>query len=507
MQEVPRGRLMLKRHKKTGGVNSMLKLIDEILQQFRICFKREETFAWFVIVVVGMLIRTEMKGITAIIGCLSLEPRHYEAMLHFFRSKAFDLENIKSKWQSIVLEHIKPVMMDGYIMLIGDHIKVAKEARHMPGVKKLHQDSENVGKAEYIFGHQHGMIGILAEGKTNQCIPLDIELQDGVDEITCLKNDAPVTQEALKKLKEENNSILKMIQMVSRFVKSKGHKAIILLDAFFTSGDAFNAVEQVNNELGTHGLTLITRAKANTVAFEEPEVPKKRGRGQPRKYGKKITFKSVFKGMGDAFVTATLNLYGKNETVQYLCMDLIWKPVGRKIRFVLVKTNEKCMILACSDLNMHPEKIILAYSYRFKIEVSFKMLKHVIGGFCYHFWTTAMPKLSRFKTHNDLSQVTEKRDKEKIVLTMRAIEIFSFISCIAMGILTMISLQLPDLVWGRFSGWLRTRSSETPSIETVRSVLQQELWRNNHKVSSYATLSSIHKYQNLEDRIPYRPSA
>jgi hypothetical protein len=485
---------------------TMLKLIDEILQQFRICFKREETFTWFIIIVVGMLLRTEMRGITTIIGCLGLAPGYYETMLHFFRSKAYILDQIKSKWQSIVLEYIQPVMMDGYMMLIGDHIKVAKEARHMPGVKKLHQDSENAGKAEYIYGHQHGMVGILAEGKTNQCIPLDIELQDGIDEINCLSNGSDITPETLERMKEENNSIMKMIQMASRFIKSKGHKAILLLDAFFTSGDAFKSVKQTNDELGMEALTLITRAKANTVAFEEPQTSKKRGRGRPKKYGEKVTFSTVFKEKVNDFVTTTLNLYGKIETVQYLCMDLIWKPIGRKIRFVLVKTNEKCMILVCSDLFMRPENIILAYSYRFKIEVSFKMLKHVIGGFCYHFWTTAVPKLSRFKTNNDLSKVTDTKEKDKIVLTMRAIEIFSFISCVAMGILTIISLRFSDSVWGKFLGWLRTRSSEVPSIETVRSVLQRELWRNNHNLSNYATLSNIHKYQNFDESISLKPT-
>lgn len=90
------------------------------------------------------------------------------------------------------------------------------------------------------------------------------------------------------------------------------------------------------------------RAKSNTVAFEEPEKPKKRGRGQPRKYGKKIQFKKLFIELTDVFETVTLNLYGKNETVKYFCTDLIWRPIGRKIRFVLVKTNEKVMILMCS---------------------------------------------------------------------------------------------------------------------------------------------------------------
>ncbi|MCX7841484.1 MAG: hypothetical protein N2489_00205 [Clostridia bacterium] len=50
----------------------MFKLIDEILNQYRIWFKREETFVWFIIIVVEMLLRTEMKGITTIFPLKSL---------------------------------------------------------------------------------------------------------------------------------------------------------------------------------------------------------------------------------------------------------------------------------------------------------------------------------------------------------------------------------------------------------------------------------------------------
>ena len=483
----------------------MLKLIDNILQQFRICFKREETFTWFVIIVVGIMIRTDMRGVSSIVGSLCLSPGYYESMLHFFRSQAYDLRSLKSKWHSIVLEQVKPVLIEGFIVVMGDHIKVSKEARYMPEVKKLHQDSENVGKAEYIFGHQFGMAGMLAEGPTLQCVPLDIGLQDGIDEIASLQADSSESVDSPEK--KEDTCILKMLRMCGDFVKSNEQKAIVLLDAYFASGGAFDIVKQIIKEQGTNAIILITRAKSNTVAFEEPEQPKKRGRGQPKKYGKKLQLKQLFAEMAGAFVTATLNLYGKDEVVKYLCLDLLWKPIGRKLRFVLVKTNEKVMILMCSDLNLHPEKIILTYSYRFKIEVSFKMLKQVIGGFCYHFWTSAMPKLSRFVTNNDLSGVTAKKDKEKIVSTMRAIEVFTFLSCMAMGILTVISLQFPTLVWSRFSGWLRTRSSKVPSVETVRSVLQQELWRNTYNLSKYETLSSIRKYQSHDFDETFKTSA
>ena len=483
----------------------MLKLIDTILQRFQCCFKRKETFSWFVVIVLGMLVRTNLRGVSSIVGCLHLDSCHYESMIYFFRSSAFKLSDIKHQWLSVVQQHIQPVKIDGRSIVIGDHIKVGKEARYMPGVKKLHQDSENVGKEEYIFGHQFGMIGILAEGPTTQCVPLNIELHDGIDEINAL-NDDESEQTTSETTKE--TCIVKMIQMAGSYVNATSEKIIFLLDAYFPSAASFNAAEAINQEHPSKLITLIMRAKSNTVAFEkEPPKTEKRGKGRPRIYGEKIVFKNVFKNCLETFTTITINLYGKNETVQYLTMDLIWKPIRRNVRFVLVKTDERMMILMCSDLTLDPKDIILAYSYRFKIEVSFKMLKHVIGSFSYHFWTKALPKLSRFKTKTDLSAIKKPNKKEKILATIRAIEVFTFLSCIAMGILTIVSLKFPTLVWQKFSGWLRTRSSALPSIETVRSVIQQEVSWNFHKLSHHATLSKIQDYQLLEFDVPEKRRA
>lgn len=425
-------------------------------------------------------------------------------MIYFFRSKAFNLDDIKRQWLIIVQHYVKPVTIDGRSIVIGDHIKVAKEAHYMPVVKKLHQESENVGKPDDIFGHQFGMIGILAEGPTTQCVPLDIALHDGIDEINAL-NENFSEQKALETTKE--TIIVKMIQMAGSYVNATSEKIIFLLDAYFPSASSFNAAEAINQENHSTLVTLVMRAKSNTVAFSEPPKTIKRGKGRPRIYGPKIVFKEVFKDCLETFETLKINLYGKNETVQYLCMDLLWKPIGRQARFVLVKTGEKLMILICSDLNLHPQQIISAYSYRFKIEVSFKVLKHVIGSFGYHFWTKALPKLSHFKTKTDLSVIKEQKLKDKILSTTRAIEVFTFLSCMAMGLLTIVSLTHPTLVWQRFSGWLRTRSSALPSVETVRSVVQQELSWNFRNLSAYATLSKIQGYQRLEFDMPQKEHA
>ena len=100
-----------------------------------------------------------------------------------------------------------------------------------------------------------------------RCIPVDIELQDGTDEIKRLKESLSLVSENQDKAEEGDTSISKMIQMVTKFVNS----------TFFVSKHAFNALQR---EAGN--ITLIIRGKKNTVAFEPPEQPKKRGRGRSR---------------------------------------------------------------------------------------------------------------------------------------------------------------------------------------------------------------------------------
>jgi hypothetical protein len=256
---------------------------------------------------------------------------------------------------------------------------------------------------------------------------------------------------------------------------------------------AFEEAAKVKDHLGQSLLTIIVRAKANFVAFEQAIVaPKKRrGRGRPAKYGKKVYLKELFDSRSKDFQPAKVLLYGKLETIEYLSLDLLWRPVKGLIRFVLVKHGSTPFILMCPDLNVSALQIIELYGYRFKVEVTFKSLKHTIGSFFYHFWTAALPRFSRKTTETDLSQITDPRDKEKIVATAKAIEVFVFLGCVAMGILQMIALRYPTTVWNRFTGWLRTKTPGITSVETVRASLQEEVLWNFRKLSKFSTLQLI----------------
>ena len=151
--------------------------------------------------------------------------------------------------------------------------------------------------------------------------------------------------------------------------------------------------------------------------------------------------------------------------------------MGEKIRFVLLVDGSERFILMCSDLTLSALDIVQAYSFRFKIEVSFKVLKHLMGAFFFRFWTGAWPHIGK-RTVSNLSEITDSRRKRLIQQTTDAIEAFANFGCIATGILQIIALNFHETIWNKYAGWLRTVTSTIPSEEVVKSVIQQEYYHN-----------------------------
>ncbi len=67
-------------------------------------------------------------------------------------------------------------------------------------------------------------------------------------------------------------------------------------------------------------------------------------------------------------------VYGeRNISVRFKSVDLLWKPAGAMVRFILVDHPTRGrIILLSTDLTMEAQEIILLYSLRFKIEVAFQ---------------------------------------------------------------------------------------------------------------------------------------
>ena len=90
------------------------------------------------------------------------------------------------------------------------------------------------------------------------------------------------------------------------------------------------------------------------MAYEPAPPPAPPARGRPPPYGKTIKLTEVFETHKEQFVNASCALYGHIETVSYLGVHLLWKPIKAPLRFVFAITSRGPMVLMCSDLESDP---------------------------------------------------------------------------------------------------------------------------------------------------------
>jgi len=330
----------------------------------------------------------------------------------------------------------------------------------MPGMQVHHQESENSGKGEYIVGHIFAQIGVVMNSvNTSRNIPLITELQKSPPKIAGTK-------------KPDGDTLV--IQMAKLGIKTAeyiyeetGECTIGAFDAYFSKKTMFNTLKEKTTSDGRQLMTAVTRAQDNYVAYFPAEPKEKRSRGRPRKeganlYGEKVVLKSLLKNRA-GFKSVTMNLYGKDTKVKYLCLDLLWKATDTVMRFVVVSSSVGQCILMTDDLTLTAEEIITIYTLRFKIETSFDEQKNEMGCFDYHFWTKSLERRKRRKASAD-----PKETIKAVEATKKAISAFVCLGTIATGILTIMAFKHDCEIWARFPGWVRTIRSRIPSISVAK---------------------------------------
>ena len=428
----------------------------KLVCELRSACSRTRTFLWMAVCLAGMTTRKDLLGVTSIVRALGLKPFCYDRLLDFFHSPALNLDTLTRLWRDLVFRaHPGILRVSGKPVLVGDGIKVAKAGRKMPGVKKLHQQSESNTKPEYIFGHSCQAVALLAQAlSTVFAVPLACRIHEGV----VFSN------------RDQRTLLDKMIILID---------SLGINEPFYFVADAYYATGNIVRGLLAKGNHLVTRVKSNSVAYfpaTPPSPDKPRRRGRPRKYGKKIKVASLLKNTGRLQETAS-PVYGEDRvTIRFRTADLLWRSVGILVRFVTVDHPRRGTILLMStDLNLEPLDIIRIYGMRFKIEVSFKQALRGIGAYAYHFWMAAMTPLRRARGNQYLHRKSEnyRNDvRRKIAAYHRHIQL----GLIAQGLLQILATTMPKSVWRSFGSWIRTiRPGLAPSEQVAAIAMRNTL--------------------------------
>jgi len=286
---------------------------------------RLSTFLWFSTCVVGLSIRSERLGVTSIVRAIGLEAGFYRHLLHNFHSQGIKLDKMTALWtQTVVRLFPRKVEVNGRLVLVGDGIKIGKQGKKMPAVKLLHQSSESNTKPTYIMGHSFQAISMLVEAANGVvAVPLAKRIHEGI----------------VSSNRDKRTLLDKMIALL---------RIVPLYQGYYFVADAYYASRKMVNGLLNSGNHLITRCKSNSVAYfpYQHRGPNKRGR--PRVYGNKVALRSLFQSKAK-FQSAPSPVYGETNTcIDYRVCDLLWRPVGLIVRFVLVvhPTRGRCILMS-----------------------------------------------------------------------------------------------------------------------------------------------------------------
>ncbi len=416
---------------------------------FRPSCKDKRTWVMFVLIMVGLAVREEVVGVTSIVRALGLADRTYKCLLHFFHSRAFNLEAATRIWLKFVFARFSPVEESGFCVLLGDGIKVGKEGKKMPAVKSLHQESNDNTKPEYIMGHSFQALAFLAQACQNVfAVPLISRIHEGI----------------VRSNRDQRTTVDHMAQMLRELICDIGRPIIFVADNFYGNEKIIRALKLVQS-------FVVSRLRSNATA-EHPAQRKpkaERGPGRPPTYGEKVSLAKLFRKR-HLFTEAPSPVYGEDGVdIRYYCINLLWRPVGDFVRFVLVAHPSRGnIILMTTKLDLDPLRVIALYGYRWKIEVSFKVALHVIGAYAYHFWMKEMDKIRRGSGDQYLHRKS-KDYRDQVTRKVEAYHRFVQLGCIAHGLHQYLAATMMDQVWGCFRSWLRTMKKHQMPSELVTS--------------------------------------
>ena len=318
--------------------------------------------AWrLAVIFTAMLFAKGRRTITSWLRAAGIN-RCYKAYYYFIGSLAQKTENIATKLFEIMIRRI--YKNTNTVLSAIDDSPTARYGPRVAGAGIHRNPTPTPDGRKFIYGHVWVTLSAIARHKNFGTIglPLLARMYVKARDVKALG----------MSFKSKTEQAVELAKWAYQCCRGLGKRLWIVTDGGFTRASFLKPVIKM-------GVVVITRLRKDAVLYTELKQPKKRKRGRPRKYGKRIKLQNVVNSP-DGWFKIKAFIYGREEIKNIKVFKALYKPAGCLVQVLVVHESKDCFrAFMCSDLSASAVQVLEAVADRYAIEQNFSDIKEIEG--------------------------------------------------------------------------------------------------------------------------------
>ena len=318
--------------------------------------------AWrFATILAAMIFAKGRKTITSRLRAAGVS-RCYKAYYYFIGSLAQKTENIATELFKIMIRRV--YKNTNTVLTAIDDSPTSRYGPKVQGAGIHRNPTSTPDGKKFVYGHVWVTISAIAKHKNFGTI--------GMPLLARMYVKAKDVKNAGLSFKSKTEQAVELAKWAYNCCNSLGKQLWIVTDGGFTRASFLKPVIKA-------GVAIVTRLRKDAVLYAELKQPKKRKRGRPRKYGKRIKLANIVNNPDGWFKVKAI-LYGKEETKDVKVFKALYKPAGCQVQVLIVRESKDCFrAFMCTDLAACAVEILEAVADRYAIEQNFSDIKEIEG--------------------------------------------------------------------------------------------------------------------------------
>lgn len=316
------------------------------------------------LIITGILFACGRRTVTAWLRAAGVQ-HDYAGYYYFLQPLGRKAKSLAARLLTLLLTRL---VTGNRVLFAVDDSPTKRYGPHVQGAGIHHNPTPGPADHKFLYGHIWVTISLVIRHPLWHTIGLPLL---GLMYVRA-KHIAKIPRRYKWRFRTKLELAAKQMVKFAELAKAAGKTIWVVADGAYANGPFIKPLRAV-------GVTVVSRLRKNAHLLTLPRPVKKRGPGQPRKYGAKRMYLAPRAAHRLGWETIECFVYGQRVTKTVKTFLATYVPARGVIRVVIVKETHGCEFFFCTDPEATPREIVEAFADRSSIEQDFHDVKEIWG--------------------------------------------------------------------------------------------------------------------------------